>query len=168
MLYMMGCRMYCGVMVGKTFRIAVAVNELITRILFRIIIQMPISIIDIRVKVFANVKLFDAMTVVMDVSVMFDTQCVEIMLIIADQLNNLEANEFGMLLNNEKHADIKEELFAKPHHDILTDAHPVLSSLMMSAQIYRERFHRVAALPEQQIEMLLSFHPQKELVVDPL
>ena len=47
------------------------------------------------------------MTVVMDVFVMFDTQCVEIMLIIADELKNLEANEFGMLLNKDKHADIK-------------------------------------------------------------
>ena len=69
----------------------------------------------------------------MDVFLIFDTQCVEFMRIIADELKKLEANEFSMLLNKEKHADIKKELFAKPHQDILTDAHPVLRSLKISA-----------------------------------
>ena len=104
---------------------------------------------------------FDAIIVVMDVILMFDMQCVEIMLIIADKVEKLEDNEFGMLLNKEKHADIKKELFAKPQPDVLGDAHPVLSSLMMSAQAYRERFNRVAALTEQQTKMSLRFHPQK-------
>ena len=91
-------------------------------------------------KVIVTVK-FDAMIVVMDVILMFDMQFVEIMLIIADELKKLEANEFGMLLNKEKHADIKNELFSKPHPDVLSDAHPLLTSLMMSMQAYRECFN---------------------------
>ena len=85
---------------------------------------------------------------------------------ISDEMKNLEKEGFGKIFNKEVHAKIKKEMFAKPHPDTLSDDSPVLVSLQMSVQAYREKFNAVRLVSSQAAELLLRFHPQHELMTD--
>ena len=85
---------------------------------------------------------------------------------ISDELKKMEQSNFDALLNKEKHPRIKKEMFAKPDPDTLCDINPVLASINMTVQCYREKFNCVRGLSKIMGRLLLDFHLYKEILGD--
>ena len=83
---------------------------------------------------------------------------------VSDELYGLEKDGFGALLNKQKHAKIRKEIFAKPHPDTLAQNDAVLASAMMSLEGYSEKFNKCNDIPTQAAEVLRNHHPHRDMM----